>query len=83
MIASDTNPNTGQTIDPPAEHPAPREAPAPASTLAPDAPVVILNQYYVPDVASTGHLLHELARELVLRRWPACAAGIDVVGDRG
>lgn len=27
--------------------------------------VVILNQYYVPDVASTGHLLHELAQELV------------------
>ena len=27
--------------------------------------VVILNQYYAPDVASTGHLLHELASELV------------------
>lgn len=26
--------------------------------------VLILNQYYVPDVASTGHLLHELATEL-------------------
>ena len=26
--------------------------------------VVILNQYYVPDVASTGYLLHELAVEL-------------------
>lgn len=26
--------------------------------------VVILNQYYMPDVASTGHLLHELATEL-------------------
>ena len=26
--------------------------------------VVILNQYYVPDVASTGHLLHELSVEL-------------------
>lgn len=25
---------------------------------------MILNQYYVPDVASTGHLLHELAVEL-------------------
>jgi len=25
--------------------------------------IVILNQYYVPDVASTGHLLHELAEE--------------------
>jgi glycosyltransferase involved in cell wall biosynthesis len=30
-------------------------------------PVVILNQYYVPDVASTGHLLHELAEALVQR----------------
>jgi glycosyltransferase involved in cell wall biosynthesis len=30
-----------------------------------DAEVVILNQYYIPDVASTGHLLAELARELV------------------
>lgn len=29
-----------------------------------DLRVVILNQYYVPDVASTGHLLHELAEEL-------------------
>jgi len=29
------------------------------------APIVILNQYYVPDVASTGYLLHELATELV------------------
>ena len=29
------------------------------------AEVVILNQYYIPDVASTGHLLAELARELV------------------
>jgi glycosyltransferase involved in cell wall biosynthesis len=27
-------------------------------------PLVILNQYYMPDVASTGHLLHELAHEL-------------------
>ncbi|USN99863.1 MAG: glycosyltransferase family 4 protein [Phycisphaeraceae bacterium] len=26
--------------------------------------VVIINQYYMPDVASTGHLLHELATEL-------------------
>ncbi len=30
----------------------------------PTTRVVILNQYYVPDVASTGHLLHELAVEL-------------------
>ena len=29
------------------------------------AEVVILNQYYIPDVASTGHLLAELAGELV------------------
>ncbi len=28
-----------------------------------DAELVILNQYYFPDVASTGHLLHELAVE--------------------
>lgn len=28
------------------------------------APVVVLNQYYVPDVASTGQLLHELAATL-------------------
>lgn len=27
--------------------------------------VTILNQYYSPDVASTGHLLHELATDLV------------------
>ena len=26
--------------------------------------VVILNQYYVPDVASTGHLLFELAENI-------------------
>ena len=30
----------------------------------PPTRIVILNQYYVPDVASTGHLLHELAVEL-------------------
>ena len=29
--------------------------------------VVILNQYYAPDVASTGHLLHELAEDLARR----------------
>ena len=28
------------------------------------ARIVILSQYYVPDVSSTGHLLHELAEEL-------------------
>ncbi len=37
----------------------------PGSPSAGDAEVVILNQYYIPDVASTGHLLAELARELV------------------
>ena len=26
--------------------------------------VVILNQYYAPDVASTGHLLYQLANDL-------------------
>lgn len=31
----------------------------------PDPRFVILNQYYVPDVASTGQLLHELAVQLV------------------
>jgi glycosyltransferase involved in cell wall biosynthesis len=35
-----------------------------SSVSAPDrAEFVILNQYYVPDVASTGHLLAELAHE--------------------
>jgi len=29
--------------------------------------VVILNQFYAPDVASTGHLLHELATDLARR----------------
>ncbi len=33
------------------------------SSEARQARIVILNQYYVPDVASTGHLLHELAEE--------------------
>ncbi len=32
-----------------------------AHTSVPQPNIVILNQYYVPDVASTGHLLHELA----------------------
>jgi len=36
-------------------------ATAPRSGLS----VTILNQYYVPDMASTGHLLHELAEGLV------------------
>ena len=31
--------------------------------------VVILNQYYAPDVASTGHLLHELATDLAHREF--------------
>ncbi len=34
----------------------------PASNTTP-VELVILNQYYYPDVASTGHLLHELATE--------------------
>ncbi len=33
----------------------------------PNLHVVILNQYYAPDVASTGHLLHELAEDLAQR----------------
>lgn len=65
MIASETTPNISQTEGPPGESRRPDPEPAVSSTLAPDVPVVILNQYYVPDVASTGHLLHELARELV------------------
>ncbi|MEM0983847.1 MAG: glycosyltransferase family 4 protein [Planctomycetota bacterium] len=40
-----------------------REASATASGAG-RLKVVILNQYYEPDVASTGHLLHELASEL-------------------
>jgi glycosyltransferase involved in cell wall biosynthesis len=35
------------------------------AVAASDLRVVILNQYYVPDVASTGHLLSELAEYLV------------------
>ncbi len=31
--------------------------------------LVILNQYFVPDVASTGHLLHELSAELASQGW--------------
>ncbi len=33
-------------------------------------PVLILNQYYAPDVASTGHLLHELAGDLAKQGFP-------------
>lgn len=36
-----------------------------ASPVVAQTPVTILNQYYVPDMASTGHLLHELAQGLV------------------
>lgn len=36
----------------------------PSSIPTSDLDVVILNQYYVPDVASTGHLLSELAEYL-------------------
>lgn len=38
---------------------------SPSSIPTSDLRVVILNQYYVPDVASTGHLLSELAEYLV------------------
>src|SRR5262245_12496987 len=41
--------------------------PEPATQSDSSLRVVILNQYYVPDVASTGHLLHELALDLVKR----------------
>lgn len=34
--------------------------------------ILILNQFYVPDVASTGHLLHELATDLVKRGFFVC-----------
>ena len=37
----------------------------PATDAGPS--ILIINQYYVPDVASTGHLLHELATELSIR----------------
>lgn len=40
--------------------------PAPNTT----PPVLILNQYYAPDVASTGHLLHELAGDLAKQGFP-------------
>ena len=33
-------------------------------------PVLILNQYYAPDIASTGHLLDELARDLATQGFP-------------
>ena len=36
----------------------------------PPQPVLILNQYYAPDVASTGHLLHELAGDLARQGFP-------------
>jgi glycosyltransferase involved in cell wall biosynthesis len=42
--------------------------PIPGVAREPD--VVILNQYYAPDVASTGQLLHELAAELVALGFP-------------
>ncbi len=40
------------------------------SDAARHARIVILNQYYVPDVASTGHLLHELAEEFARLKKP-------------
>lgn len=46
-------------------HATPKDELTPAERAAhssvPQPNIVILNQYYVPDVASTGHLLHELA----------------------
>jgi glycosyltransferase involved in cell wall biosynthesis len=45
-------------------------------------PLVILNQYYMPDVASTGHLLHELAHELAGDA-PARSAAPDLPGAPG
>lgn len=48
--------------------PAPAESPqSPEVPDGDDLRVVILNQYYWPDVASTGHLLHELAGDLAGR----------------
>ena len=41
---------------------APNGAPLPG---APRLRITIINQYYAPDVASTGRLLHELAQQLV------------------
>lgn len=41
----------------------PSRSAAPVADRTAAARIVILNQYYVPDVASTGHLLHELAEE--------------------
>ncbi|CAG1010749.1 hypothetical protein PHYC_03919 [Phycisphaerales bacterium] len=42
----------------------PSSSQVPPASVA-NSPVTILNQYYVPDMASTGHLLHELAEGLV------------------
>lgn len=50
------------TVAAPSPHMRPA-APSAISAEAQRARIVILNQYYVPDVASTGHLLHELAEE--------------------
>jgi glycosyltransferase involved in cell wall biosynthesis len=47
-----------------------RPAPHSVSAEAKSARIVILNQYYVPDVASTGHLLHELAEEFARLKKP-------------
>ena len=55
----------------------------PTSDKSPDSAnedrmkVVILNQYYWPDVASTGHLLHELAEDLAARD-----SGVSVITSR-
>ncbi|QOJ00198.1 MAG: glycosyltransferase family 4 protein [Phycisphaeraceae bacterium] len=41
--------------------------PDPIPNTTPQPKVLILNQFYAPDVASTGHLLHELATDLAKR----------------
>jgi glycosyltransferase involved in cell wall biosynthesis len=60
MTPDDPMPPESQTL----EH-ATDDAQRPSGTPQRNLRVVILNQYYVPDVASTGHLLSELAEYLV------------------
>lgn len=64
MTDGPPQPVTDPTPDAAAPVPA---APPPAEPDHRDLRVVILNQYYWPDVASTGHLLHELANDLARR----------------
>ncbi len=52
---------------------APRGDGAAERPARPRSRIVVLNQYYVPDVASTGYLLHELALELVTLGFPVSA----------